>query len=267
MPRPPRKPGAPTKPLLKRPVRIGTLDTAALIGELRQLHEDAEDPSISRMPADEELFGALLYLEANASALKTEAARRTAATKRVLLWEYVREQADLHQSKAIEHARVAGTEWAELAPALAVKASSAAYNKARRLQAEVLAAMSRSTQAIRRTPEAVREAERLAAIRAAAERHAEEEAARRHTLLAPVAQRLITYRSSLDDDDDVTFWLDQIEALLPDCRTPTQLVSLQKYVEAAVRELRKAERGGALSAATADAQSAYRAAASLLTGQ
>ncbi|MGW6793217.1 hypothetical protein [Streptomyces chartreusis] len=245
-------------------MRIGHLDTPALIGELRQLHEDAEDQNISRMPADEELFGALLYLEANTNALKTETARRTAATKRVLLWEYVREQADLHQAKAVEHARIAGTEWADLAPALAVKAPSAAYNKARRLQAEVLAAMSRTTRPVRRTPEAVREAERLAAIRIAAERHAEEEAARKHTLLAPVAQRLIAYRSSLDDDDDVTFWLDQIEALLPDCYTPTQLLSLQKYVEAAVRELKKAERQGALSTATADAQSAYRAAASLL---
>ncbi|MFF9490161.1 hypothetical protein [Streptomyces sp. NPDC014676] len=264
MPRPTRKPVTPTKPLLKPPVRIGNLDTAALIGELRQLHEDAEDPNIGRMPADEELFGALLYLEANASALTSEAARRTAATKRVLLWEYLREQADLHQAKAIEHARAAGTEWTDLAPALAVNAPSAAYNKARRLQAVVLAAASHTGQTVRRTPEAVREAERLAAIRAAAERQAEEEAARRHALLAPVAQRLILHRSSLDDDDEVTFWLDQIEALLPDCHTATQLVSLQKYVEAAVRELRKAERMGALSAATPDAQASYRAAAGLL---
>ncbi|MCM3301719.1 hypothetical protein ACPMJQ_32150 [Streptomyces pseudogriseolus] len=265
MPRPKQKPGKPTKPLLKRPVRIGSLDTAALIGELRQLHEDAEDPSIGRMPADEELFGALLYLEANASALKTEAARRTAATKRVLLWEYVRERADLHQAKAIEHARAAGTEWADLAPALAVKAPSAAYNKARRLQAAVLAALSRGDHPVRRTPEAVRETERLAAIRAASERQAEEQAARRHSLLSPVARRLIAYRSTLDDDEEVTFWLDQIEALLPDCHTPTQLVSLRKYVEAAVRELTKAERKGSLSTASAEALAAYKAAASLLS--
>jgi hypothetical protein len=265
MARPARKAPPPTKPLIKPPVRIGNLDTAAVIGELRQLHEDAEDKDVGRMAADEELFRALLYLESNAGALKSEKAQRTAAIARVRLWEYLREQADLHQAKAIEHARAAGAEWTDLVPALAVNTPSAAYNKAKRMQAAVLTEASRGDRPVRRTPEAVREAERLAAARAAAERRAEAEAARRHALLAPVAQRMIDHRSGLDDDGEVTFWLDQIAAVLPNCRTPTQLVSLQTYMEATVRELRKTERTGARPAATTDgARGAFAAAAELV---
>lgn len=266
MARPSQKQAAPTKPLLKQPVRIGNFDTAAVIGELRQLHEDADDENIGQMPADEELFRALLHLESHAGALKNQQAQRKAAIARVRLWEYLREQADLHQSKAIEHARAAGAEWSDLVPALAVRAPSAAYNKAKRLQASVLAATSPSERPVRRTPEAVREAERQAAARAAAERRAQEESERRHALLAPIAQRLLQHRDGLDDHDDVTFWLDQIALVLPDCRTPTQVVSLDTYVTAAVRELRKIERNAARPVATTDsARLAYEAAIELVS--
>jgi hypothetical protein len=266
MARPARKSPAPTKPLLKSPVRIGNLDTAAVIGELRQLHEDAEDENVAGMPADEELFGALLYLEANAGALKSEKAQRQAAIARVRLWEYLREQADLHQAKAIDHARAAGAEWADLVPALAVNTPSAAYNKAKRLKAATLTDASRGDRPVRRTPEAVLEAERQAAARAAAERRAEEEAARRHALLAPVALRLLEHRAGLDDDGEVTFWLDQIAAVLPSCQTPTQLVSLRTYMEAVVREMRKTERvTGRPAAWSAEARLAYAAAVEIVT--
>lgn len=267
MPRSPRKPTSPTKPLLKPPVRIGNVDSAGAIGELRQLHEAAEDEDVGRMPADEELFGCLLYLEVHAGALKDEKVRRKAAIARVRLWEYLRERADLHQANAIEQARAAGAEWADLAPALAVNTSSAAYNKAKRLQAVVLTETSRGDPPIRRTPEAVREAERMVAARAAAERRAVEEATRRHGLLAPIAQRLLEHRGGLDDDGDITFWLDQIEAVLPSCQTPTQLVSLGTYVRAVVREVHKKElTTGRSAATTVDARFAYVAAAELVSG-
>jgi hypothetical protein len=193
------------------------------------------------MPADEELFGALLYLEAHAGALKSVEARRTSAIERVRLWEHVRQQTDIHQSRAVEDARAAKAEWAQLASALAVNAPSAAYNKALRLRAAALTNPADPSLPVRRTPEAVLLAERQAAARSAAERRAEEEASRRHALMAPVARRLLKHRAALDDDDDVTFWLDQIEAVLPHCETPTQFVSLGIYVEAVVRELRKAD--------------------------
>ncbi|MDQ0757491.1 hypothetical protein QF027_000126 [Streptomyces canus] len=150
-----------------------------------------------RPGADDELYGALLYLEAHAGALKEQTARRTAALTGVTLWEYIREQADIHQAAAVEAARAARVEWTDLAPALAVKSASAAYNKAARLRAAVLSDLSPDgapTVPVRRTPEAVLAAERHAAQRAAEERRAQEHAARRHSLIAPVAQRLLDHR-------------------------------------------------------------------------
>ncbi|MER5601786.1 hypothetical protein [Streptomyces sp. NPDC002265] len=261
-----RKPNDPKKPLHRAPVRIGRVDSAAIVGELRQLHEVAEDGNIERMPADEELYGALLYLEANSEALRNEEARRTSALARVQLWEYLRERADIHQQRAVEDARRAAVEWSDLAPALAVRAPSAAYNKALRLRASVIADTAQENEPLRRTPEAVLEAERQASARAAAERRATAEATRRHALLEPVARRLVEHRAGLDDDDEVTYWLDEIEAVLPNCHTPTQFVSLQTYVRAFVRGLRKTERGTARPAGTTeDARLAYAAAAELVT--
>ncbi|MFC5204186.1 hypothetical protein [Streptomyces kaempferi] len=246
-------------------MRIGRIDSPAIIGVLRQLHEAAEDSNIDQMPADEELYGALLYLEANSEALRDEEARRTAALARVQLWEYLRERAEIHQQRAVESARRAAIEWSDLAPALAVRTPSAAYNKALRLRASVIADTAQEDEPLRRTPEAVLEAERRARARAAAGRRAAVEAARRHTLLAPVAQRLVEHRAGLDDDDEVTYWLDEIEAVLPNCHTPTQFVSLDTYVRAVVRELRKTERATARPAgATEDARLAYGAAAELV---
>jgi hypothetical protein len=116
--------------------------------------------------ADDELYGALLSLEAHAGALKEQDGRRTAALARVTLWEYVREQADIHQAAAVEAARTARVEWTDLAPALAVKPASAAYNKSARLRAAVLSDLSPDgapTVPVCRTPEAVLAAERHAA--------------------------------------------------------------------------------------------------------
>lgn len=263
-----RKSTAPTKPLLKAPVKIGHLDTAAIVSQLRRLHEDAEDEHVERMPDDGELFGALLYLETHANALKSATARRAAAVERVRLWEYLRQQSDIHQARAVEDARAAHAEWAELASAMAVNAASAAYNKALRLRAAALPNPSQPDRPVRRTPEAVLFAQRQAATKAAAERRAEKEAAQRHALMAPVARRLLEHRASLDDDDDITFWLDQIEAVLPHCETPTQFVSLRIYVEAVVRELRKAERSTARPVGTSEgARLAYAAAAELVSGR
>lgn len=262
-----RRSTPPTKPLLKAPPRIRYLDAAAVIGQLRHLHEQSGDENVERMPADEELFGALLYLEAHSGALKSGEARRTSAIERVRLWEYLRQQVDVHQSRAVQEARAAEAGWAELATALAVNVPSAAYNKALRLRAAALTNPADPKLPVRRTPEAVLLAERQAAARAAAERRAEEEASRRHALMAPVARRILEHRAALDDDDDVTFWLDQIEAVLPHCETPTQFVSLGIYVEAVVRELKKASRLTVRPPEVSeDALAAIAAAAALVDG-
>ncbi|MGW1189177.1 hypothetical protein [Streptomyces sp. NPDC002559] len=195
------------------------------------------------MPADEELFGALLYMEKQAHALQARPldVRKAAAMKRVQLWEFLREQAEVHQSRAVEDARNAGAQWAQLAPALAVVAPSAAYNKAKRLKAIELTDETPQARPVRRTPEAVLRAERRLILEQAAERRAQEAAQRRHQLLVPVADRLLNQRDGLVPDEDAEYWFEEIETVLPNCRTPLQMVSLHRYLQAAVRALSKVE--------------------------
>ncbi|MEU5088365.1 hypothetical protein [Streptomyces sp. NPDC021356] len=262
-----RKSTRPTKPLVKAPVRIGSLDAVALVGELRQIHENAEDPDVERMPADDELYGALLYAEKHTDALRTQPpeARRAAALKRVQLWEYLREQSESHQARAVDDAREAGAHWEQLAPALAVNAPSAAYNKAKRLRASTLTDETPQAQPVRRTPEAVLKAERRIVLEQSAERRAQEEAQKRHELLVPVAGRLLEQRDGLVLDEDADYWFEEIAAVLPHCRTPLQMVSLHRYLDAAVRALAKQERQTGRNAALTDgARLALTAAADFL---
>ncbi|NMO34501.1 hypothetical protein HG826_13055 [Streptomyces sp. GMY01] len=241
-----------------------------MVAELRQLHEAAGDPDIERMPGDEEIYAALLYTEKHASALRHCAAevQQSAALKRVQLWEYLREQTDLHQLRAVTDARSAGVPWVQLAPVLAVAAPSAAYNKTKRLQAVTLTDDTPDGRPVRRTPEAVLEAERRRALEAEAERRRQEAAERSHRLLLPVARRLVEQREALVLDEDAEYWLDEISAVLPDCVTPTQMLSLNRYLAAAVRSLRKLEQRTASPVTTTqEAHAAYLAAAALQAEQ
>ncbi|MEU4497005.1 hypothetical protein AB0F96_27075 [Streptomyces sp. NPDC023998] len=263
-----RKGVKPTSPLVRVPVRVGRIDASGLVGDLRNLHENADDKDVERMPADTDLYGALLYVESHAEALDDESdeVRGAAAVKRALLWEYLREQADVHQLVAIDDARAANVEWAGLVSALGVRSPSAAYNKAQRLRAVSLTDPSSvDGRPVRRTPEAVSEMQRRIAAAAAAERRREEAARKRHTLILPVARRLVENREGLAPDEDADDWLDEVTTLLKDCRTPTQKVSLERYVAAAVRSLKKWEQNTARPAAvTPEAQLALAAATELL---
>ncbi|KES03735.1 hypothetical protein BU52_28905 [Streptomyces toyocaensis] len=270
MPRHPHKSPAPTKPLLKPPSRLGKLDAPALVGELRQLHEDAEDPDVERMPANDEVYGALLYTEKHAAALRTLTAERQkkASLKRVRLWEFLRERAEIHQARAVADAREAGAAWLELVPVLAVKVPSAAYNKAKRLRAAALMDEMSDADRLRRTPEAVKEAEHRIARDKQAEERAKETARRRHHLLVPVAQRLLDNRDGLVLDEDVEYWLDEVAEVLPHCTTAIQMVSLRRYVLASLRALAKLEHRTARPVTTThEAHLARSAAAEFLTDQ
>ncbi|MGW2180372.1 hypothetical protein ACWCXX_20150 [Streptomyces sp. NPDC001732] len=264
-----RSSAQPTKPLVKAPVRVGVLNASAVVGELRRMHEEAEDPSVERMPADEEVFGALLYAEKQAHALQTQPldVQQAAALKRVQLWEFLREQAEIHQSRAIEDARNAGAQWAQLAPALAVVAPSAAYNKAKRLKAIELTDETPQARQVRRTPEAVLKAERRLILEQAAERRAQEAAQKRHQLLVPVADRLLNQRDGLVPDEDVDYWLEEIEMVLPNCHTPLQMVSLHRYLQAAVRALSKVEQRTARPVSLTDGARLALSAAAEFLGQ
>ncbi len=249
-----RKSPSPTKLLVKPPVKIGSINAGAVVAELRRLHEDAEDPSVERMPADDEIFSALQYVEKRVRALHrlTPEAQKAAALKRVRLWEYLREQADIHQTRAVADARDAGAEWAELAPVLAVQAPSAAYNKAKRLKAAALTEDTPGAGPVRRTPEAVIDAERRLARRRESEQRAQEAARQRHHLLKPVAARLLRNRDGLVLEEDAEYWLDEVAEVLPSCSTPTQMLSLNRYLSATVRALQKLEQRDARPVATTD---------------
>ncbi|MFD3620659.1 hypothetical protein ACFWWT_36595 [Streptomyces sp. NPDC058676] len=95
---------------------------------------------------------------------------------------------------------------------------------------------------VRRVPEAVLLAERHAAAGQRPSAWRKRMASWRRALMALVARRLLEHRAALDDDDDETFWLQQIEAVLPHRKTLTQFASLGIYIEAVVRELKKADR-------------------------
>ncbi|MFI8221477.1 hypothetical protein [Streptomyces sp. NPDC085932] len=254
MPRHSRKPFSPTNPLVRKPVRIGKITAAAAVAELRQLHEAAEDPYVERMPAPDEVYSSLLYAERHAEALRVLPLerRKAAALIRIRLWEYLRERADVHQARAVADARVMRTEWAELAPALAVKAPSAAYNKAKRLLAAALADASPDAPPVRRTPEAVVEVERRITRQREADERAAEAARKQHHLLVPVAQRLLENRPGLVLDEDAEYWLDELAEVLPNCSTPTQMLGLARYLSAAVRALTKLERNRAQPVARTD---------------
>lgn len=263
-----RKTVKPTSPLVRAPIRVGSIDAAAIVGELRKLHEDAGDNDVELMPADHELYGALLYAEKHIDALahQSDATRGAAAVKRAMLWEYLREQADARQLTAIDHARAAHVEWAGLVTALAVRSPSAAYNKTQRLRASLLTDPgTMDGRPVRRTPEAALDVQRRMAAAAAAERRREEAARKRHALLVPVARRLVENRAGLVPDQEAGDWLDEAAAVLEDCHTPTQKVSLTTYVSAAVRRLKKVEQRTARPAAiTTEAGIALDAAAELI---
>lgn len=75
-----------------------------------------------------------------------------AAVLRAKLWQYLREQADAGQLKAIEHGRAAGMPWHHFVEALCVTSKQGAYQKAQRLKAEQVREPGE-----RRAPEVARE--------------------------------------------------------------------------------------------------------------
>ncbi|TLS45816.1 hypothetical protein FE633_13295 [Streptomyces montanus] len=215
----------------------------------------------------DELLGALQYAERHQAKITDVTAARKAALTRVLLWEHLREQTiaqvDRHQARAVDAAREAGAEWAELVRPLAVGAPSGAYNKAKRLRA---ADLTDSTgRPVRRTPEAVDAvlAYQAEQARAAVRRQAAEE--RRRHLVLRVARELLTHRAELAADEECEYWLGEAETVLADCRTPTQLVSLATYLEAAVRHIQRHEQHTGQPIPVSEAAAAAYAAARALT--
>ncbi|MFB7601122.1 hypothetical protein [Streptomyces sp. NPDC056160] len=80
-----------------------------------------------------------------------------------------------------------------------------------------------------------------------------------------MAGRLLEQRDGLAPDEDADYWFEEIEAVLPHCRTLLQMVSLHRNLDAAVRALAKQEQQTARPAVlTGEARLALTVAADFL---
>ncbi|MER5184543.1 hypothetical protein ABT009_40590 [Streptomyces sp. NPDC002896] len=132
------------KPRPKRSaIRLGEINTVALADRLRELDQAGGDPKFERFPACDELLLVLRHAERMAGELRVDTTKvdpkdvmGEAAVIRTKLWQYLREQADAGQLKAIEAGRAVGTHWHRFNEALCVNSKHGAQQKAQRLKAE-----------------------------------------------------------------------------------------------------------------------------------
>ncbi|WP_328891936.1 hypothetical protein [Streptomyces sp. NBC_00316] len=226
------------KPRPKRPpIRLGEIKTGRIVNRLRELHELGDDPELERFPASEELFLVLEHAQTWVSKLKqpkdcpVNVVGETAVL-RATLWQYLREQADAGQLKAIEDGRAAGVPWDHFAEALCVTSKQGAYQKARRLKAEQVREPGE-----RRTPEVARQHE----DRAAAEQRAEQALMlvqeRRFPVARQIGQLLLEHRDGMVLDTWATYWLGEIAETLDDRDDPAKRARFTGWVESLVRAI------------------------------
>ncbi|MET8605298.1 hypothetical protein ABZV92_17335 [Streptomyces rubiginosohelvolus] len=89
---------------------------------MRELHELDGDPAYERFPASEELFRMLEHAQTWAGKLKHPEDSLVNVVGEVTvwrptLWQFLREQADAEQLKAIDDGRAVGVRWAHSAEA------------------------------------------------------------------------------------------------------------------------------------------------------
>ncbi|WP_329460681.1 hypothetical protein [Streptomyces sp. NBC_01497] len=202
---------------------------------LRELYAQGGDPAIERFPASDELFLVLVHAQRWASDLKQPHdvpvnIAGEAAVLRATLWQYLHEQADIGQLKAIEHGRAAGVPWHHFVEALCVTSRQGAYQKARRLKAEQLRSPSE-----RRTPEVARAHEERAFAEARAEQVMVLAQERRFTNAHHVARRLLEHREGFALDDLAVYWLDELAETMNDRNDPAERARFTGWVESFVR--------------------------------
>ncbi|MGW0840090.1 hypothetical protein ACWD26_07985 [Streptomyces sp. NPDC002787] len=177
-----------------------------IVNRLRELHELGGDPAYERFPASEELFRVLEHAQTWAGKLKQPDDSLVnvvgeAAVLRAKLWQYLREQADAGQLKAVEDGRAAGVPWDHFTEALYVTSKQGAYQKARRLKAEQL-----RDPGERRTPETAREHEDRNAAEQRAERALMLVQERRFLVAQQIGRLLLERRDGIVLDSWATFW-------------------------------------------------------------
>jgi hypothetical protein len=210
--------------------RLGALDPSALTARLYALYDRAGDGELGRWPGDGDLWGALRYAQLRATVLDGEEAQE-AAVLRAMLAQWIREQADALQLRALEDGRAAGAPWARFTEALCVATEVGAYQRARRLTVAV-----HGTSTDRRSPEAAREVEDRR-IRAELDRRRAEHAdADRYPQILTAARALLDVSGSLTlnvgDDNE----LHDLAQVLPTCSAS----SLGSYLRLALRAVNDA---------------------------
>jgi hypothetical protein len=199
------------KPRPKRPaIRLGAIDTASAAERLRELHRLGGDPEFERFPDPAELFLVLRHAERMAGKLKQPEqcpvnVAGEAAVLRAKLWQFMREQADPGQLKAIETGRAAGVPWHHFSEALCVTSKQGAYQKALRLKAEQV-----RDPGERRTPEVAREHEERAVAEERAERAQVLVQERRFPLAQRIGRLLLEHRDGMVMDSWSKYWLGEL---------------------------------------------------------
>ncbi|MBK3569169.1 hypothetical protein [Streptomyces sp. MBT62] len=227
---------AAAKPRPKRPpIRLGEIKTGRIVNRLRELYELGGDPEYERFPASEELFLVLDHAQKWAGKLKQPKGCLInvvgeAAVLRAKLWQYLREQADAGQLKAIEDGRAAGVPWNHFTEALCVTSKQGAYQKARRLKAEQVREPGEH-----RTPEIAREHEDCAAAEERAERALMLVQERRFPVARQVGRLLLEDRDGIVLDTWATYWLGEIAETIDDRDDPAKRARFTGWVESFVR--------------------------------
>lgn len=226
----------------KRPaIRLGDINTVALVDRLRELYQAGGDPEFECFPASDELLLVLRHAEQTAGGLKVDTSKvdpkdvmGEAAVIRAKLWQYLHEQADAGQLKAIESGRAVGLPWHRFNEALCVNTKHGALQKAQRLKAEQVRRPDE-----RRSPETARTYELVAAA---------EDVERlgriaRNLPLFPTAQklchRLLEHKDGLVLGDEADWWLDDIAGVVDDRRTDLEKANLTDLLAKFVHEIHK----------------------------
>nr|WTB28556.1 hypothetical protein OG781_02325 [Streptomyces sp. NBC_00830] len=205
------------------------------MNRLRELHQWGEDPAFERFPASEELFLVLEHAQTWAGELKQPKDNLVdvvgeGAVLRATLWQYLREQADAGQLKAIEDGRAAGVPWQHFAGALCVTSKQGAYQKARRLKAEQVRESGE-----RRTPEVAREHEDRTAAEQRAERALMLVQERRFPIAQRIGRLLLEHRDGIVLDTWSTYWLGEIAETIDDRDDAAKRARFTGWVESFVR--------------------------------
>ncbi|MEX2986320.1 hypothetical protein [Streptomyces sp. C36] len=212
-------------------IRMGPIDTMGIAEQLRALHEAGGDPALERFPDPGELYLVLRHAERQASSLPEEA-RGAAAVLRAKLWQYLREQADAGQLRAVDDGRGVGVPWQSFNEALCVTTRHGAYQKALRLKAEQVRQPHE-----RRSPETAHAYEERRLTEEKAENLRVTAQARRFALAQRIARRLLEHRDGLVVDEMAEYWLDELAETVDDRNSAFHRANFCGFLESFVRSI------------------------------